>query len=174
MFLILLLMDRQFPIVRDAFHDTRNDRRYHSRFAHFVSLFPRRRQYLGVADARVKAVESCEKDKSNGGRFALDLPAGGRRRLRPALAYRADLPAKHLTPNDGTRLRKDIATPGHLNSFVFQIHEHMTREEMLSVFYTGHGNDSKKINSRLSVLLRSFARDVENYENVRFEREILG
>lgn len=29
---------------------------------------------------------------------------------------------------------------------MFQIHEHMTREEMLSVFYTGHesGNNSKK------------------------------
>lgn len=34
----------------------------------------------------------------------------------------------------------------HLNPFVFQIHEHMTREEMLSVFYTGHesGNDREK------------------------------
>jgi len=34
----------------------------------------------------------------------------------------------------------------HLNPFVFQIHEHMTREEMLSVFYTGHesGKNSEK------------------------------
>lgn len=39
----------------------------------------------------------------------------------------------------------------HLNLFVFQIHEHMTREEMLSVFYTGHesGNNGEKSNSRV-------------------------
>jgi hypothetical protein len=36
----------------------------------------------------------------------------------------------------------------HWDSFVFQIHEHMTREEMLSVFYTGHESGNNRINSR--------------------------
>lgn len=51
---------------------------------------------------------------------------------------------------------------------MFQIHEHMTREEMLSVFYTGHesGNNSKKeISHALSFpffVPRFFRRDIKN------------
>lgn len=99
-----------------------------------------------------------------------------------------DLSAFRLTKCDArsrrlrSRLRKDhCAIRAHLNSFVFQIHEHMTREEMLSVFYTGHesGNNSKEVTPREFVRARCvvplpfcFRSDVKTHARRRKRRRL--